>query len=194
MSQILHSSVHGRVLRLTLHRPEKRNALNLQLCRELVGAFETAFDERRVGAILLAGEGKTFCSGMDLTEVDHADTDEINQAHEQLFTVGARLPKPLIAAVHGGVYGGGVGLVANCHIAVAAEGAQFGLTEIRLGLWPFLVYRAVEAALGERGALEMALTGRVIGAAEARDIGLIHEVAAELESPGGAAAEDGAES
>jgi len=194
MSQILHSSLHGRVLRLTLHRPEKRNALNLQLCRELVAAFETAADDRRVGAILLAGEGKTFCSGMDLTEADHADTDEINHAHEQLFTVGARLPKPLIAAVHGGVYGGGVGLVANCHIAVAAEGAQFGLTEIRLGLWPFLVYRAVEAALGERRALEMALTGRLIGAAEARDIGLIHEVAADLDSRAAAVAESVAES
>jgi enoyl-CoA hydratase/carnithine racemase len=194
MSEILHSSLHGRVLRLTLHRPEKRNALNPQLCRELVAAFETAADDRRVGAILLAGEGKTFCAGMDLSEVDQADTDEIDQAHEQLFTVGASLPKPLIAAVHGGVYGGGVGLVANCHIAIAAEGAQFGLTEIRLGLWPFLVYRAVESALGERRTLELALTGRLIGAAEARDIGLIHEVAADLESRAAAVAEGVAES
>jgi enoyl-CoA hydratase/carnithine racemase len=91
--------------------------------------------------------------------------------------VGARLTKPLVAAVDGAALGGGAGLVANCHIVIAGGNATFGLTEIRLGLWPFLVYRAVAAALGERRALELALTGRIFGAEEARDIGLVHEIA-----------------
>ena len=88
----------------------------------------------------------------------------MNALHEQLFTIGVRLEKPMVAAVHGAALGGGTGLVANCHVVVALRDAAFGLTEIRLGLWPFLVFRAVAAALGERRAMELALTGRVFRA------------------------------
>jgi enoyl-CoA hydratase/carnithine racemase len=165
------------VLRLTLDRPEKRNALNGDLCLALVDALEAASLDASVGAILLAGNGKSFCAGMDLDEAALGITDQINAAHERLFTVGARLTKPLVAAVQGAALGGGTGLVANCHIAIAALDASFGLTEIRLGLWPFLVYRAVAMALGERRTLEMALTGRIFGAETARDMGLVHEIA-----------------
>lgn len=101
---------------------------------------------------------------------------EIHEAHERLFTAGARITTPLLAAVEGPALGGGTGLVANCHIVVASEGATFGLTEIRLGLWPFLVYRPVEDAVGERRALELALTGRVFSAREAVEWGLVHEI------------------
>jgi len=116
---------------------------------------------------------------MDLGEVRPDLEVEINQAHERLFTIGARITTPLIAAVQGAALGGGTGLVANCHIVVAAEGASFGLTEIRLGLWPFLVYRAVELAVGERRTVELALTGRVFDAAEGWELGLVHEVTAD---------------
>ena len=172
---------HGRVLRLTLDRPEKRNALNGDLCLALVDALEAAGLDASVGAILLAGNGKSFCAGMDLDEAALGITDQINAAHERLFTMGSRLTKPLVAAVRGAALGGGTGLVANCHIAIAALDASFGLTEIRLGLWPFLVYRAVAMALGERRTLEMALTGRTLGAEAARDIGLVHEIAPDPE-------------
>lgn len=172
---------HGRVLQLTLDRPEKRNALNGELCLELVDAMESAGRNAGVGAILLAGKGKSFCAGMDLDEAALGVTETTNAAHERLFTVGARLTKPLIAAVQGGAIGGGTGLVANCHIVIAGADATFGLTEIRLGLWPFLVYRAAAAALGERRTLELALTGRIFGADEAREIGLVHETTADLE-------------
>jgi enoyl-CoA hydratase/carnithine racemase len=165
------------VLGITLDRPEKRNALNRDLCLQLVDAMESADRDASVGAILLAGSGKSFCAGMDLDEAALGVTETINAAHEQLFTVGARLRKPLIAAVEGAALGGGTGLVANCHIVIAAPDATFGLTEIRLGLWPFLVYRAVVAALGERRALELALTGRIFGVDEGREIGLVHEIA-----------------
>jgi enoyl-CoA hydratase/carnithine racemase len=88
-----------------------------------------------------------------------------------------RLEKPLIAAIQGAALGGGTGLVANCHVTVSSAEATFGLTEIRLGLWPFLVFRAVSNALGERRTVELSLTGRVIPAQEARELGLIHEIA-----------------
>lgn len=165
-------------MRLTLNRPDKRNALDAALCRALVSALEQAAGDPAVGAILLTANGKAFCAGMDLAEIAQAaHAEEIDAVHEQLFTIGARLAKPLVAGVHGAALGGGSGLVANCHIVVAGPEASFGLTEIRLGLWPFLVYRAVAGALGERRTLELSLTGRIFGSGEARDLGLAHEVA-----------------
>jgi len=176
MSEILQSERQGRVLRVTLHRPEKRNALNAALCRELVEVFENANLDPSIGAILLMGSGKAFCAGMDISEISAGTNDEIAEANEKLFTIGARLDIPLIAAVDGGAFGGGVGLLANCHIVLASERAEFGLTEIRLGLWPFLIYRTVTAAIGERRATELSLTGRIIDAREAREIGIVHQV------------------
>jgi enoyl-CoA hydratase/carnithine racemase len=181
MTDILHSVQHGRVLLLTLHRPEKRNALSVELCRKLVESLEEAAGDSRVGAIVLAGKGKSFCAGMDLQELSPANSEEIGRAQEQLFTMGARLGKPIVAAVRGAALGGGAGLVANCHIVITSEDATFGLTEIRLGLWPFVVFRAVAAALGERRTVELALTGRIFDAQEAREMGLTHQIAAEPE-------------
>lgn len=178
MPDILETSREGRVLRVTLNRPEKRNALNAELCRALVETFENAFADHDVGAILLCGNGRHFCAGMDLSEVSLATADAISDAQERLFTVGSRADKPIIAAVDGASLGGGMGLVGNCHIVVAHPEATFGLTEIRVGLWPFLVYRALSASLGERRVLELALTGRVFAAAEAKEMGLVQEVAA----------------
>src|SRR5215472_1385846 len=145
MPHILESSRKGRVLRVALNRPEKRNALNAELCRVLVETLESAFADSEVGAILLSGNGKHFCAGMDLSEVSAATTDAISDAQERLFTIGARAEKPIVAAVEGASLGGGMGLVGNCHIVVAHAAATFGLTEIRVGLWPFLVYRALSA-------------------------------------------------
>jgi enoyl-CoA hydratase/carnithine racemase len=183
---LLELSTEGSVRRVTLNRPEKRNALSAELCRLLAEAIEEADRDSSVGAILLAANGSAFCAGMDLGEVRPELEDEINDAHQRLFTIGARITTPLVAAVQGPALGGGTGLVANCHIVVAAEAASFGLTEIRLGLWPFLVYRPVELAIGERRTVELALTGRVFDAAEGWELGLVHEVTADA---GGRAAE-----
>jgi enoyl-CoA hydratase/carnithine racemase len=184
MNDILQAGREGRVLRLFLNRPDQRNALNAELCLTLVDALEEADRDSAVGAILLAGHGKSFCAGMDLKEVGTGDSEELAKLHERLFTVGSRLGKPLIGAVHGAALAGGTGLVANCHIAIAADDATFGLTEIRLGLWPFLVFRAVAVALGERRTVELALTGRIFGAREAVEVALAHEVTAEVERRG----------
>jgi len=172
----------GRVRVLTLNRPEKRNALNLYICRALVDALEQANDDPSVAAILLTANGKAFCAGMDLSEAQTADRTQLNEVHERLFTINTRLRKPLIAAVHGAALAGGTGLVANAHIVVAEDQSTFGLTEIRIALFPILIFRSVKAAMGERRTTELALTGRTFTAAQAKDYGLVHEIAEDPEA------------
>ena len=176
MSESLQISREGRVLHLALNRPERRNALNMDLCSALAAALEEAENDAGVGAVLLSANGKSFCAGMDLHEVLSPGGGDINEVHERIFSAGIRMTKPLIAAVQGAALAGGTGLAANCHIVVAAEDATFGLTEIRIGLWPFVIFRAVVAALGERRATELALSGRIFPASEAREYGLVHHV------------------
>ncbi len=166
-----------RVLRVTLNRPDKRNALNTQICRELIRAFEDGDDSRDVGAILLTANGTVFCAGMDLLESLEADSMQLAGLHERLFSIINHIRKPVIAAVHGPALAGGTGLIANAHIVVAAPDAKFGLTEVRIGLWPVLVFRAIELAMGERRATELSLTGRVFGSEEARTYNLVTEIA-----------------
>jgi enoyl-CoA hydratase/carnithine racemase len=179
MSNLIELSQHGRVQRIALNRPDKHNALSSEMCRELVDAINRANRAPRVGAMVLAANGESFSAGMDLKELGVISVETINNVHEQLFTLTMRLGTPLVAAVNGAAMGGGTGLVANCHIVVAGEKAKFGLTEIRLGLWPFLVFRAMHAAVGERRAVELALTGRLFDVNEAREMGLVHEIAAD---------------
>jgi len=174
-SSVLRVQLDGRLLRLTLTRAAKRNALNLELCRALVGAVEIARPDE-VGCVLLDAEGPAFCAGMDLGESTDVDADELAAVHERLFTMNRWAHVPIVAAVQGRALAGGVGLVAQAHIVVAEEMAQFGLTEVRIGMWPMLIYRSVEAAIGERRALEWSLTGRLVGAAEAQAAGLVHEI------------------
>jgi enoyl-CoA hydratase/carnithine racemase len=176
MPDLITTTQEKRLLRVVLNRPDKRNALNLELCHQLVQALDHADADPRVGAILLTANGSAFCAGMDLREALDAPPAEINRAQEQLFSAGARLRTPIVAAVHGPAIAGGTGLVANCQVVVASDDATFGLTEIRLGLWPFLIFRPVVQAMGERRAIELALTGRIFGAAEAQAYGLVHSV------------------
>jgi enoyl-CoA hydratase/carnithine racemase len=182
LSEFLEVKRDGPVLHVTLNRPEKRNALSVALCDQIVNAFEDGDHDPGIHAILLTANGKAFCAGMDLNEALAGNSAAITSAHERLFTIGSRLAKPIVCAVQGAALAGGVGLVANCHIVLAAEDAVFALTEIRLGLWPFLVFRALTAAIGERRSLALALTGENFGAAAALQTGLVYQVvpAAEL--------------
>jgi enoyl-CoA hydratase/carnithine racemase len=190
MSANLKQAREGRLLRLTLDRAPKRNALSTALCGEIVAAVEAAGGDRSVGAILLDAEGASFCAGMDLSEIEQPGAAERARVHEALFTMGARARKPIIAAVQGAALAGGTGLAANAHIVIAAENATFGLTEVRIGLWPYVIFRAVVHAVGERRAVELSLTGRIFGAADALAYGLVHEVvkASELDLRATAAA------
>jgi enoyl-CoA hydratase/carnithine racemase len=125
--------------------------------------------------VLLNAKGDVFCAGMDLDEAASPEAAQYTAIHERLFTLGARMRKPIVTAVQGPALGGGVGLICTSHIAVAAHGSSFGLTEIRLGMWPFVIYRSVALALGERRALELSLMGRIFNVPEALQWGLIHE-------------------
>ena len=165
-----------RVLQITLNRPEKRNALNAELCSGIVTAVTSAQDRPEVGAILINAAGHVFCAGMDLDEAAAAQGDELAEIHEQLFTIGAVSMKPIVVCVNGPALGGGLGLMAQGHIVIASQGAAFSLPEIRIGLWPFLVYRSIESAIGARRTLELSLTGRVFHSQEALHWGLVHQV------------------
>jgi enoyl-CoA hydratase/carnithine racemase len=111
---------------------------------------------------------------MDLDEAP--PLDELVKLHEQLFTMGAEASKPIVVAVNGAALAGGLGLVAQGHVVVASQNAVFGLPEVRIGFWPFVVYRAVEAALGKRRTLELSLTGNSFHVEEAREWGLVHQI------------------
>lgn len=170
-----------RVLHLTLNRPDKRNALNAELCASIVKAIRSAQKHNEVGAILIEAAGRAFCAGMDLDEAVAMHDDEQADLHDDLFTIGAVSDKPIVLCVNGPALGGGLGLVAQGHVVVASQTAIFGLTEIRIGLWPLLVYRAVEAALGARRTLELSLRGRTFSTDEALAWGLVHHVYAPAE-------------
>lgn len=166
-----------RVLHLTLNRPDKRNAFNEEMCSLLVSTIREAQNDPQVGCILIDANGRVFSAGMDLDEAVSADGVGAAAIHEELFSLGRNSKKPIIVCVNGPAMGGGVGLVAQAHVAIAAQGSLFGLTEIRIGLWPFLVYRCVEEAIGGRRALELSMTGRLFSTQEALTWGLIHQVA-----------------
>ena len=165
-----------RVLQITLNRPEKRNALNSEMCKGIVLAADAAQDDADIGSILIMAVGQVFCSGMDLDEAVSAPGLELGELHDRLFSIGAHAKKPIVVSVNGAALGGGLGLVAQGHVVVAEQSSVFSLPEIHLGLWPFLVYRAVEASIGSRRTLALSLTGRSFHAQEALAWGLVHKV------------------
>ncbi|MGQ9558252.1 MAG: enoyl-CoA hydratase/isomerase family protein [Desulfurispora sp.] len=172
----------GRVRVLYLDRPGKKNALSEQLAAELVSALKEADADASVGAVVLTGRGEAFCAGGDLADFATMATKSAPELHREgavsseLFQMGLRLSKPLIAAVNGPALGGGCGLVAMCHLAVASETALLGTPEVRVGMFPFVIFPLLMRAVGPRRALEMALTGRLLSARQACEIGLVHEV------------------
>jgi len=165
-----------RVLRLTLNHPDRNNLLDDSICLDLAAALNDAGRDRSVGCILLDGAGPVFCAGADFDALLRSDAPGITELHEYLFAFGVHYHKPIVAAVQGPVLGAGVGLIANCHVVLAAQGATFGLTEIRFGHWPFITHRALVLAIGERRTVELSLTGRIFSTTDALQYGLIHEV------------------
>lgn len=175
--------VRGRVGRITLSRPERHNAFDERTILELTGAVRALESDGAVRALLLAGEGPSFCAGADLEWMRRAAAlgPEEGLVDAQrlatLFTALDRCEKPTVARVHGAVRGGGVGLVAACDVAIAAATATFSLSEVTLGLVPAVVGPYVVAAMGERAARRLFLTGERFAAAEAARLGLVSEVA-----------------
>ncbi|HWF45763.1 MAG TPA: enoyl-CoA hydratase/isomerase family protein [Bryobacteraceae bacterium] len=164
------------MLHITMSRAAKRNALTSEMCAKIVKAVNAAQNSKDVGAVLIDADGHVFSAGMDLEEAAQKAGARRLSVHEKLFTLGSNSLKPIVMSVAGHALGGGLGLVAQGHVVIAAEGSLFGLTEIRIGLWPFVVYRAVEAAVGARRTQELALTGRLISTEDALQCGLVHQI------------------
>ncbi len=178
------------VTHVRLARPEIHNAFDELLIGELTSAFGEMGIDAATRVIVLAGEGPSFCAGADLNWMrrmsgyDHADNLADARALAAMLEAVACVPKPTLARVHGAAFGGGVGLVACCDIALGVPEATFALSEARLGLIPATIGPYVVRAIGPRAAQRYMLTAERFDATEALRIGLVHEVvpAAELDA------------
>jgi methylglutaconyl-CoA hydratase len=170
------------VARVTLSRPEVHNAFDDRLIAQLATTFTELGSDPQVRVVVLRAEGKSFSAGGDLAWMQRMAGYSFEQnladatALGEMLRVIDRCAKPTLAVVQGPAYGGGVGLVAACDIAVAAETATFALTEVRLGLIPAVISPYVIAAIGERAASRYFLTAERFSAADARRLGLVHDV------------------
>ena len=169
--------LRGRVLVLRLNRPEARNALDPDLMRGLGEALRDADTDERVGAVVVTGTGdRAFCAGMDLRAFTVLDPDDRSHETEYVRFLRDGIAKPVIAAVNATAVAGGFELVLGCDLVVAAAGARFGLPEVKRGLFAAgggtLLARRIPVAV----ALELALTGDLVDAARAFDLGLVNRV------------------
>jgi len=169
------------IVTLTLDRPEARNALSAALVARLSDELDTLAGDAGVRAIMLTGAGDVFCAGADIGEMRAAGAapPAQNEADSRRFaTMLERLerqPQPTLALVNGAAFGGAVGLIAACDIALAATSARFALSEVRLGLVPAMISPYVIRAIGTREARRWFLSGEAMDAATALRIGLVHE-------------------
>ena len=175
----------GPVATVTLARPDVRNAFDETMIEELTrvfGGFSAGADLR---AVVLTGEGKTFCAGADVNWMRRASAYTVEENREDARRMARMLrtidacPLPVVGKIRGAAIGGGVGLTAVCDIAVAAAGTVFSLAEVKLGILPAAISPYVLRAIGARNARDCFLTGERFDAAEARRIGLVHVVAEE---------------
>jgi methylglutaconyl-CoA hydratase len=168
---------------ITLNRPERHNAFDDALIVELTEALRTMEADESVRIVVLAGAGASFCAGADLhwmkRMAGYSKDENLRDAMQMaaLMRTLNHLRKPTIARVHGPAYGGGVGLVACCDIAIGSHAATFALSEVKLGLIPAVISPYVVAAIGERYARRYFMTGERFDAGEAWRLGLIHDVA-----------------
>lgn len=175
--------VEKNIATITMNRPEVHNAFNEGMIAAMTEAFEKAGADKGVRAVILNGNGKSFCAGGDLNWMRKVADYNFEQNVADAMTLGRllktinTLPKPTIALVQGNAFGGGVGLAACCDIAFAEDTAKFCLSEVKIGLIPSIIAPYVIAAIGERQARRYFLTAEVIDGKTAARIGLVHEAA-----------------
>ena len=169
--------VHDAVATITLRRGEKRNALSIELRRELARALRATAEDEAARAVVLAGEGAAFCAGMDTAQFggDAANRRALVESTEAMVDALVEHPKPVLAAVHGPALGGGFVLALLADVRVAGPGAAFGFPEVARGIPAS--YGAARAVLPRGAAIELCLSGRVIDAAEALRLGVVAAVA-----------------
>ena len=182
MARLVETEISSAVATVRMSRPELHNALDDALIAELTDALLRAGADAGIRVVVLAGAGKSFSAGADLgwmrRMAENSEAENLAGAERlaRLLRTLHELPKPTVARVQGAAFGGGVGLVAACDIAVAAESAAFSLSEVRLGLIPAVISPYVIGAIGARAARRYFLTGERFSAAEAERIGLIHRI------------------
>ena len=189
MSDLLDIAIVHRVARIALNRPSVHNAFDDALIAELTDALVKFDRDAQLRAVVLTGNGTTFSAGADVNWMRGmaAAGEDANRADSERLATLMRtlnfLSKPTIARVNGAAYGGGVGLVACCDIAIATDSAKFGLTEVKLGLVPAVISPYVIAAIGARHARRLFVSAEIFDASQAMRIGLVHQsvAAAELD-------------
>jgi len=173
---------HGTSVCLSLNRPHQRNALNAELVEALSEALRRASADKGVRAIVLTGEGSSFCAGADLAALKKLQGATVEENHEEchrlkeLFKGLASCPKPVVAAVNGPALAGGCGLATCCDLILASPEATFGYPEVKIGFVAAMVLVLLSRQVGERRAREMLLTGRAYHASEAEKWGLVYEI------------------
>jgi enoyl-CoA hydratase/carnithine racemase len=172
----------GPIARITLDRPDKRNPISPATCGELAAALGAIKTNANVRVVVLTGAGPVFSAGGDLSGMQN-DTGPTATLVE-LFTTMHELGKPIIAMVNGHALAGGLGLMVACDLVIASDAAQFGTTEINVGLWPMMITAEITRSVGRKRTLDMMLTGRKLDAREAVECGLINRAvpAAQLEA------------
>jgi len=182
MYQTITLSLDHKIAMVTLNRPEVHNAFNDVVLSELLAVFTELASNKEVRAVILAGNGKSFCAGADLNwmkkmkdytyEENFADAMVLAKAMHAIYS----LPQPTIARVNGSAFGGGMGLICACDMAIAAEGAKFSLSEVRLGLVPACIAPYVIRKIGVGRARQYFITGERMDTAKALEIGLVNQV------------------
>ncbi len=181
-TQVVTYSVDAGIARLTLNRPDKRNALNDSLIDGLKDALRKADADESVRAIILSAAGKDFCSGADLSalqKIANASVSEnLDDARSlmELFLLVRQIPVPVIAAVTGRALAGGCGLATACDLVLASSSARFGYPEVKIGFVPAMVMAILRRNVSEKGAFELITRGDEISANEAKQIGLVNQV------------------
>ena len=173
------------VARITLNRPEKRNALDGELVAELKAAFSASAADPGCRVALLTGAGTDFCSGADLANMEktaqNSVLDNLADARStaDLFLMMRNHPRPVVAAVQGRALAGGCGIATACDIILAGQSAQFGYPEVNIGFVPAMVMAILRRSVSEKAALELVVTGEPVSAARAHELGLVHRVFAD---------------
>lgn len=177
----LNLEVNNGILTISISRPDKMNALNIALIEELRTAIQTVYDDKDIKGVIITGEGeKSFVAGADIKEI--AELNEVNgrkfsENGQEVFGLIENCHKPIIAAVNGYALGGGCELAMACHIRIASENAKFGQPEVNLGIIPgYGGTQRLTHLVGKGKAMELMMTGDMISAKEALELGLVNHV------------------
>jgi methylglutaconyl-CoA hydratase len=171
----------GEIAKITLNRPGKRNAINTQMIAELQTSLDTV-EKSHSRVVIVTGAGKAFCAGMDLEMLKTIGRQSPTENQEDSRRIAKMLrriwsfPRPTIAAVNGAAYAGGCGIATLCDFTLAAPDAKFGYTEVKIGFLPAIVSVFLTRQIGDKRSRDLLLTGRIIGAAEAKEFGMVTEV------------------